>query len=241
MKGRIICRSCILPECSHPNSYAFLRAPSPLRHPSLEMLAGVNSTILQLCRISLGHLSMNMEGQSEGLVHASTAVVRLSVLYWSLNEHWATTAPEEPNQTIGSCNERVVQHLRTSGNGGVRESARSTTQARSPGVLAAMLAGAFFPEWPSRAGTDPLNVMLRSCMPLPLLSRVAICRALVHAVEPAVLLSRPCPDGGRGGNFSCSWILPAIIRWCEVESQVQLRFNSLQARTNTAASTFHIQ
>ncbi|CAN0093790.1 unnamed protein product, partial [Laminaria digitata] len=90
------------------------------------------------------------------------------------------------------------------------------------------------------ADADGMRALLASFLPLPPGSGVAVCRALLHIVDPGVLLVRAgfksgSTEGGTGvtgkvgkGNLLLGPILNAILSRCGSESGLQLRFFALQ-------------
>ena len=179
--------------------------------------------------------------QREAITHASTVLVHVGMASWRGRGRWPrhSAASDTTRATISDADTTPP-----SGHG-QEEVSSQLTQAAST-----MLFDCFFSRGKGGRGhdhhhadADETRTLLASFLPLPPGSAVAVCRALLHIVDPGVLLVRAdfrncgSTDGGDGvigkvgeDNLLLGPILNAILSRCGSESGLQLRFFALQVR-----------
>lgn len=178
--------------------------------------------------------------QRETITHASTVLIHVVMASWRGRGRWppCSAASDTTRARTTICNADTTP---PSGRK-LEEASSQLTQAAST-----MLFDCFFSGGEGGRGhghhhadADEMRTLLVSFLPLPPDSGVAVCRALLHIVDPGVLLvradCRKSDSTGGGGvigkvdedNLLLGPILNAILSRCGSESGLQLRFFALQ-------------
>lgn len=181
--------------------------------------------------------------QREAMTHASTVLVHVAMASWRGSGRWPTgsTASDTTRTTTSDADTTVPPSGR-----GQEEVSSQLTQAASTMIFDSFFSGdeeGQGNDEHEHADADGTRTLISSFLPLPPGSGVAVCRALLHIVDPGVLLVRGdfnngvSTEGSSGlfgkvgkDNLLLGPILKAILSRCGSESGLQLRFFALQVR-----------
>lgn len=175
----------------------------------------------------------------EAITHASSSLISLAIASWRSDGFWPQDEPATIDNTAkpntGHDSEDCYEHDAVGGFD----------------CACSVLCAAFFPAGqeesspPQRqqrngrvSSGNSMTTLLASFMPLPPRATLAICRAIVHIVSPAILLASVVSTdiGGNsresnrdgGACLLAGPVLRGILLWCGARSQLQLRFFALQ-------------
>lgn len=211
-----------------------------IREWDMRRLPGGDPTARSICKQCLIVLAIPTAPR-EAITHASAVLIHLATASWRASHLYPTTlagvldtreTPEAPS-TVGS-----------GGPSGQSEAQGGYPDpSSSPGastLAASKILGTFFPDGEESAQvSDRMSVLVASFMPLPPRSSLAVCHALVHVVEPPVLVASCDAEDRRtdravagGGNLLLGPVLTAILSCGGAESELQMRFFALQVRTD---------
>jgi len=172
-----------------------------------------------MCEASLVLLS-NTAVDNEAMTHASAVLIHLAIASWRTRGRWpedaATSAVGDTKDTVGKgCSQQL-------------KVAAST-------VVESLFLGHDF----GQTECDIMSELLRSFMPLPPSSSLAVCRAMMHIASPHILLATYKSDCASISNLFTGPILHMILRNGSAEKTLQLRFLSLQVREMTKPAERH--
>lgn len=184
----------------------------------------------------------------ETITHASNALISVVVASWRSDGLWPGGTPTAGfNTTNRGAGTSLAECRRTPPTTDDCEEAVDSFDA-----ACTILRKAFFPAWQEQCSPqrrrrqkdriavskgDDASVLIASFMPLPPRATLAVCRAIIHAVSPGVLLARVLSnaeeiheetneDGGK--CLLTGPVLREILQWCGANSALQLRFLGLQ-------------
>lgn len=199
-------------------------------------------TATHMCELCLLVLSTPTV-QREAITHASTVLVHVAMASWRGSCRW-------PPGSAASDTARTTTSDADTTPPSARDQQEVTSQLTQ--VASTMIFKSFFSGNKGRRGhdedhhadADETRTLLASFLPLPPCSGIAVCRALLHIVDPSVLLVRDAFNRWTGGgsratgkvgndNLFGGPILNAILSRCGSESALQLRFFALQVRLAT--------
>lgn len=219
-------------------------------------------TARRLCSLCLLVLSTPTV-QREAATHASAVLVHVATASWrgsgqcpptstASDTTRTTTSDEDTTPPSARRKKEAPSHL-TKAAASVACELEEVSSQLTKGAAKTICESFFFGHEADRghdgADADGTRALLASFLPLPPGSSIAVSRALLHIVDPSVLLVRAdigswTKGGGDGGivgkigtdNLLLGPILTTILARCGSESGLQLRFLALQVILATVAT-----
>lgn len=189
-----------------------------------QLPGGGDSTVRRICELCLLMLAIPTV-QREASTHASAVLVHLGIASWRVSGRY----PQEAGISQKGCTPNVPntpQH--------------QEEDCQQVVLAASTIANSFFSRKKGKLTNNEVHAitqLIASSSPLPPGSSIAVCRALVHIVDPRVLLaSYSCVESegeiesGPGSieNLFLGPILCLILSRGGANTELQLRFLALQ-------------
>lgn len=184
-------------------------------------MQGGDPAALRISAVCLKVLSAPAASR-EAITHASSSLTSLAIASWRSAGLWPRDEPATTN--VGGF-ESACLVLCTAFFPAVQENSPQKQQQRNGSI------GLGY----------SMTTLVASFRPLPPRATLAICRAIVHTVSPAVLLANVVStdievnseeaSGDRGVCLLAGPVLRSILMWSGAGSLLQLRFFALQVRS----------
>lgn len=205
----------------------------------MKHLPGSDPAARSMCKRCLILLSIPT-AHRETITHASAVLIHLATASWRANHRCPTLVGTLDTTDLSDAPSTVsVGGGSSCEPSGARGGCVNPASPAVERLAASTIMGSFFPDRDQSTDVNDMSVLVASFMPLPPRSSLAVCHALVHVVQPSVLLAscdvKNCQtdtavESKGKGNLLFGPILRVIMRCGGAKSELQLRFFALQVR-----------